>query len=281
MPMLLMVNGVEIAESRIVGEADRLRADYVGYVTRNGGEASEVQLREWAEENLIEEELFRQEAAATQPEPTDARAGQWVAEHQEAYAALPEGERLARAKSDLRVRRLEKELRKRVAPVSEAQVRGEYDAHPEQFAIPEQLRLSHICRLIDPRLRSKATGYLELLKIRTDLASGSLTWFEALEASDTYQEDRGLFESVARGDLPTEFEEHLFGLKPGQVSDVLDLGGSSLHLFRVLAVEPPSQMAFEAVLERLGQALFEQACQEAVEGALDALKARAVIRREG
>jgi hypothetical protein len=278
--MALTVNGVAVAEERVAKEMDRLREDYVAYVRGNGGEASEAQLREWAEENLVESELFRQEAAATQPEPSDARASQWLAGHVGYYEAFPEGERLARAKDDLRVRRLEKEIRKGVSTSSEEDVRREYDAHPDLYMTPETLRVSHICRLIGPGGSTKASGYLELLRLRTDLANGLLNWFEALEASDTFQQDRGLFDSVARGDLPPEVEERLFALAPGQVSDVLELGGRSLHLFRLLAVDPPAKVPFESIRERLGRGLFERAYQEAMERIFDALKEKAVIRRE-
>ncbi len=278
--MGLTVNGVVVAEGRVAGEMDRLREDYVAYVSGNGGEASETQLREWAEENLIEAELLRQEAAATQPEPSEARASQWLSEHAEFYAAFPEGERLARAKDDMRVRRLEKEIRKGVPKLGGDEVRREYDAQPEMYVSPETLRVSHICRVVGPGGSTKASGYLELLRVKTDLASGLLNWFEALEASDTYREDRGLFDSVARGDLPAEVEEKLFALAPGQVSDVLELGGRSLHLFRVLAIDPPAKVPFESIRERLGHVLFESRYQEALEATLDALKAKAAIRRE-
>lgn len=278
--MGLTVNGVAIAEDVVVKEMDRLREDYVAYVSGNGGESSETQLREWAEENLIEAELFRQEAAVTQPEPSDERANRWLAEHADFYATVPAGERLARAKDDLRVRRFEKEIRKGVSRLGEAEVRREYDAHPEQYMTPETFRVSHICRLIGPGGTTKPSGYLELLRLKTDLANGQINWFEALEASDTYSEDRGLFDSVARGDLPPEVEEPLFALAPGQVSDVLELGGRSLHLFRVLAKDPPAKVPFDSVRERLGHMLFERAYQESVEKVFDALKAKAVIRRE-
>jgi parvulin-like peptidyl-prolyl isomerase len=278
--MAVTVNGVLIAEALVVSEMERLRADYVAYVTQNGGEASEVQLREWAEENLIEAELLRQEAAATQPEPSEERARKWLAEHESHYAQVPEAELVARAKDDLRVRRLEKEMRKRVPKPSESEVRREYDAHAERYVTPERLRVSHICRLIGPGGSTKAAGYLELLRIKTDLASGALSWYEAIEASDTYQEDRGMFGALARGELTKEVDETLFALAQGQVSDVVELGGASLHLFRVLAVEPPAAVPFESVREGLGLSMFEQAYQSSLETLFDALRAKAEVRRE-
>lgn len=120
---------------------------------------------------------------------------------------------------------------------------------------------------------------MQLLRLKTDLSSHELNWFDALAASDTYSRDYGMFAAVGRGDLPPEVEEKLFGLEPGAVSDVLELDGRSLHLFRLLAKDPPGKISFQDVRERLRGALFERAYQDGLEKAFDALKAKAVIRR--
>ena len=277
--MGLTVNGVGVAEERIVEEMARLREDYVAYVQANGGASSEAQLREWAEENLIESELFRQEALATQPEPSDARARQNIESCPDFYDQVPEGERLVRSKEALRVRALEKELRKHVPRVSDDELRREYDAHPELFVTSEALRLSHICRLIGPGGLPRSEAYVELLRMKADLANHQLSWVEALAASDTYQQDYGMFGPVSRGSLPAEAEEVLFALELGGVSDVLELDGRSMHLFRLLAKDPPGRVGFTEIQDRLRQILFERAYQEALEKRFDALKAQAVIRR--
>ncbi len=277
--MVLTVNGVIIGEEQIVGEMDRIREEYTSYVRDHGGEASEEQLREWAEENLIEIELLRQQAVATQPEPSAERVEQWIKDHAEYYGSIPEGERLARAKDDMRVRRLEKEIRKTVPKAGEEEVRRDYERNQELYITPETLRVSHICRLIGPGIGSKASGYLELLRLKTDLANGVLGWFEAVEASDTYEEDRGFFQFVTRGDLPAAVEERLFALKPGEVSDVIELDEYSLHLFRVLAIDPPASIPFESIRERLKVILFERAYREALEQFIDNLKEKASIER--
>ena len=278
--MTVYVNGVAITDEQVSGEMDRIRADYLGYMGRNGGEASESHLREWAEENLIEDELLRQEAVATQPVPSDERAARWVAEHAERYEAFPEGERLARAKDEMRIRRFEKELRKRVPQASEEDARREYDANADLYVAPEVLRLSHICRLTGSGWATNADGYLDLLRIKADLASGQMGWFEAVKLSDTYEKDGGMFDPVIRGEMPAEIEEKLFALKTGEVSDVMDLGGRSLHVFRALAFGAPEKVPFEAIRERIPRILFERAYLEALEKTFDDLKAKAAIRRE-
>lgn len=276
--MALTVNGVEISEAKIQDEMTRLRPEYEAYVRANGGEPNETQLREWAEEDVIEEALFRQAAIATQPVPSDERAQQLVDDTPGLFESVPQEERLACSKATLQQRRLMKEIRKGVKPVDEAEIRAYYDAHAELFEVPESLRLSHICRFVEPG--NKADAFLELLRIKTDVGSFRLNWVEAVETcSDAFSRDHGLFEPVSRGDLPTEVEEKLFALKPGEVSDVLELGGRTLHLFKLLVKEPPRKLDLQEVRGRLSEVLFEEACREALEVKFDALRAAAVIQR--
>ena len=112
--MGLTVNGVAVTEEKIAEEMARLRGGYEAYVRQNGGEPGEAELREWAEEDLIEAELFRQEAAAKYSGPSDERAQQHIKESPEVYDKIPEGERLAHGKEALRARALMKEIRKGV-----------------------------------------------------------------------------------------------------------------------------------------------------------------------
>jgi parvulin-like peptidyl-prolyl isomerase len=277
--MGLTVNGVVVAEERIAEEVARLRPEYEAYVRANGGEPSETQLREWAEEDVIEEALFRQEAAASQPVPSDERARQFMDDYADQFNDVPPEERLARSKAALQQRRLIKEIRKGVKQPDEAKLQAYYDAHAELFMVPETLRLSHISRFMQPG--DKADAFLELLRIKADVAGFRLNWVEAVETcSDSFSKDNGLFEPVSRGDLPAEIEAKLFALKPGEVSDVIELGGRSLHLFKLLVKEPPQKLELKDIKERLSEVLFEEACQEAMNAKFDALKAAAVIQRE-
>ncbi len=277
--MGLTVNGVVIAPEKVQDEMTRLRPEYEAYVRSNGGEPDEAQLREWAEEDVIEELLFRQEAAATQPVPSDERAQQFLDDYADLFKDVPQEERLARSKAALQQRRLMKELRKGVKQPGEAEVRAYYDAHPEAFMVPESLRLSHICRFVEPG--NKADAFLELLRIKADVDGFRLNWVEAVETcSDAFARDHGMFDPVSRGDFPPEIEAKLFALKPGEVSDVVELGGRTLHLFKLLVKEPPQKLDLIDVQERVSEGLFEEACREALDAKFDALKASAVIQRE-
>lgn len=274
--MAVTVDGGEILEKEIQAEMARLRPEYGDYMRREGGEPSDTQLREWAIEDLIEERLFQKAAVASQPVPSDERVHQELEVHAEAYQELPEPERFGRARTALQQRRLMREIRKGVKPPAEAEVLAYYEAHPELFVAPESLRLSHICRYVDAGRR--AAAFLDLLRVKADLEHGNIAWIEAVEAcSDSFQRDSGLFATVARNELPAEIEEKLFALKPGEVSDVIDFGEQTIHLFRVLARMEPEKVSFASVKEHLTGVLFEQACQDALNAKFDELKTAAVI----
>ena len=279
--MGLTVNGAAITEEKIAEEMARLRDSYGKYVRENGGEPGEAELREWAEEDLIEAELFRQEAAEKYPEPSDERAQQHIKELPEVYGKLPEADRLAHSKEALRARALMKAVRKGVPQPGEEEVRRYFDEHPDVFIVPETLRLSHICRFVRPDGVGKSDLFLDLLRMKSDISNFRMNWMEAVETcSDSFRNDYGVFEPVSEGDLPPDVERKLFALEPGEVSDVVELDGRSLHLFRLLAKEPPQPMAFKDVKETITTMLFDLACQSALEAKFDALKAAAVIQRQ-
>jgi len=278
--MTTTVNGMAVAEDKIAEEVGRMRENYEAYVRENGGEPGEAELREWAEENLIEAELFRQEAAARFPEPSDARAQQFIRENADAFEAVPEAERLMQSKDALRARALMKEIRKGVVHPDADEVRRYYDENPEEFVMPEVLRLSHICRIIGVG-GSKAELFLDLLRLKSEIDNYQIPWVEAVEQySDTFERDRGVFEPVSRGEFPQDIEDKLFALEPGTVSDVIEFGERTLHLFKLLAKDPPAPMPFKEFRDSIASMLFNRKCQTALEAFYDALKAKAVIRRE-
>jgi hypothetical protein len=278
--MAVTVDGVEIPENEIQTEMAQLRLEYAAYVRRQGGEPDEGQLREWAVENLIEAFLFRREAVASQPAPSDDRVRQELETHASAYENIPEGERQDRARVALQQRRLMREIRKGVKPPGDAEIRAFYDSDDEVFMAPVSLRLSHICRVITTP-DSRPSAFLDLLRVKADVEQGRMTWIEAVEAhSDTGEQDRGMFDTVVRGELPEECEASLFALKPGELSEVVDFKKQTLHLFKVLVRFEPEKMPFASVKEHLKSVLFDQVCQDAVSVRFDALKAAVVIVRD-
>ncbi|MDX9867125.1 MAG: peptidylprolyl isomerase [Kiritimatiellia bacterium] len=278
--MKLIVNGTEIPEEAVTREVERLRHGYEEYVRANGGEPDEAQLRDWAVEGLVENEVVRQEARATQPIPSEARIRQELTQYADAYSSYPETERIPRAREGLQVRRYLKEIRKGVTAPDEAAAKAYFDAHAELFTVSEGLRLEHVCRFVD--LVSRPSIFMSLLQLKSDVEAGRVDWRdEALPLySETYARDGGAFAVVTRGELPEAIERDLFALQPGQWSEVVDFGEGMLHLFKVTERLPSRALSFEEVRETVIRSLHQAAAEEAAYARIDELKTKAAIVRE-
>jgi hypothetical protein len=277
--MAITVNGVEISDDAVAQEVVRLQADYERYVTENGGEPDDAQLREWAQENLIEKELLTQEALRSQEEPDARKVDLWLQENGAAFdETLCDADKRALCVKDLKIRALVKSVRKGVPPPSEEDLRTQYEANIARFTVPESIRLSHICRVPSAGF-DRSQAYLELLTLKQRIDKHEIPWVEALQESDTYREDFGSFDTVVRGMLPLDLEEKLFALERGEVSDVMELTGiGSIHLFKILLRREPEVLPFEEVREDLVSLLFHEDAENALNSLIDKLKELADIR---
>ncbi len=278
--MAVTVNGVEIPDEAVAREVTRLQSDYERYVTNNGGEPDDAQLREWALENLIEKELLTQEARRSQEEPDARKVDAYLEENGAAFdATLSDAEKRALCVTDIKIRALVKSVRKGVPPPSEEDLRSQYQDNIERFTVPESIRVSHICRVPAPGF-DKSQAYLDLLTLKQKIDNHQTHWMEALPESDTYREDFGTFDTVMRGMLPLEVEEKLFALERGEVSDVIELAHTgSIHLFKILLRREPEVLPFDDVRDDLVSLLFHEAAENALNTLIDKIKESADIRK--
>ena len=277
--MEVRVNGSEISADAVDQEMERLSVDYERYVTENGGEPDQKQLREWAVENLIEKELLKQEALRTQADPDDSKIDLWLKENSDVFGEeLPDQEKRSRCVEDIKIRALVKSVRKSVQRPSVAEMQSEYDNHLERFTVPESLRLSHVCRVLGQDV-DKSQVYIDLLDLKQKVEDFELHWVEATQLSDSYREDYGMFDNVMRGMLPGDIEEKIFSLERGQISDVIELNGSTIHIFKVLVKSEPRQIPFEDVSQELSSMMFNEAAESALNEMIDGLKEKADISK--
>ncbi|MFO7936920.1 MAG: peptidylprolyl isomerase [Kiritimatiellia bacterium] len=273
------VNGVEIFEEAVEAEFERLKPDYERYVAENGAEPDENQLRDWALENLIEKELLTQEAQRTQEEPAEDKLMEYMARN---AALLDEGlsdeEKCAVCVRDLKIRTLVKSVRKNVSPPSEDEMRREYEKKTEFFTRPEALKLSHISRVPQPGFE-KSQAFMDLLSLRKKIENSELSWADALRQSDTYSHDFGMFDVLIRGILSPETDEKLFSLESGDVSDVIELEGGTLHIFKIMDRHDSELLPFENVRDDISTMLFNETAERALNDMIDGLKSNADIAR--
>lgn len=139
------------------------------------------------------------------------------------------------------------------APDFEKLARERYDANPEQFVEPEQVRASHILiALQEGRNRDQALARAQDVRKR---ALDGTTPFEdlAAEFSDdpsvkTNHGDLGFF---ARDRMVKPFADAAFAMKtPGQISDVVETQ-YGFHIIRYSDRRPERKLPFDEVKARL------------------------------
>ena len=284
--MALKVNGEEIQDALIQEEADRLRAHYQSVFPDQSAEEQEKQLWEWSKENVIERILLQQYAK------NDARP---VAseEIEKAFAELIEQEGgedeffknaditrddIPRIKADLelqiRLDRLINDLTAKLEPSTDEEARKYYQQNKAQFITSEHVHAAHIVVDVDENT-SDEDAHKKILAAQKDLQAGKN--FE--ELANTYSScpgdgvDLGFF---PRGQMVQSFEDVVFAMKPGEISDIIKTE-FGYHIAKVYEKRPPRAVLFDRVKEQILQYLHDEKRNKAVEDFIDQLREKAVI----
>ena len=145
--------------------------------------------------------------------------------------------------------------------VDDGEITRYYEAHPQEFARPERVRLRQI--LTEDRAAAEAA--------RREIVAGAPFEDVARRLSSGPRADSGGYQGeLARGDLPPSFADLIFSLKPGEVSPVVP-AEYGFHLFQVIEREPaqrvPLAAAREEILARLRQQNADRLLRSLVQAA--------------
>lgn len=138
--------------------------------------------------------------------------------------------------------------RARLETISDAELRAEYDAHPERFRRPAVVRVS---QLLLPT-KEKADEALRRLANGSDWSQVSRELSAAPNAAQG-----GSLGLLSRSDLPREFERVIWELGPGATSHALATS-HGFHVFRVEERLEDKTIPFEEAAAGLHLALAEQ-----------------------
>lgn len=274
--MAASVNGVPIDENEVTAEFDRLKPHYDEHVRADNDDASDEQLMEWARENVIERMLIRQ--AAEKEPPVDPE------EVDTAYASLkdqvddaPEDEVKHDLELNMKIERLVNRIQDEVPDIGEEQCRQWYEEHRDQFQVPEQVRARHIVKHVDG-LHPREEAYAAIQEVKMQLDQGADFEELAREHSDCADEggDLGYF---PRGQMVEEFEDVVFTMAEGDVSDIF-LTQFGYHIAKLEDRVEAGPVPFEEVGDRIADRLAEEARQDALNLYVDQLKEEAEIVRE-
>ncbi|HNY27206.1 MAG TPA: peptidylprolyl isomerase [Candidatus Sumerlaeota bacterium] len=284
--MSLYVNGEPLDEIEITREAERLRPYYEEVFHEQPAEAQEQQLLEWARENVIERVLLQQ-AAVRDPEPLEDAAveeayqtllqdhggrEQFYQHHELALEKEPE------VKDDIRRHMLLKLKLDKIATEAVEPGSGDaqryYEEHRDEFVVPETVHAAHIIKQVRPGQDPKAVEE-ELLQVLKKIRNNADFTEMAQQHSDCPDGggDLGFF---PRGQMVESFEEVVFNLEPGGVSNVFrtEFG---LHIAKVFEKRESELRPFEYVEESIQDRLREEANQEAIERFIDGEREKATL----
>jgi peptidyl-prolyl cis-trans isomerase C len=201
-----------------IGERMITLADLKRYLERNAG-TELAQLTPEVASALLDqyvEEVVLSEYAATHgvEVPADKIA---TAVRNDAGATVVE------KRDEMRREKLVTDMSTDVPQPSDDEIRAYYEQHPDEFKSPEEVRVRQIL-VHDESLANE---------IAKKLKAGEA--FEALSSEHSVAANAkkgGEIGYLSRGELPKMFEEEIFALKPGAISNVIPTDGG-FHIFKV------------------------------------------------
>jgi parvulin-like peptidyl-prolyl isomerase len=255
----LLVNGEAVEEAAIRLEAAAVLKLIAERMPEEDPLVLRTRAREWAEENLIEAALLRQEALSD-PEPVQTPPGC----SQE-------------AEIQLRIERLVSRTKSQAARPRHKDIVAFYLKNRDAFFEPEKIRAAHIVRNVDER-NSETSARAAIERARDELAQGRPFSEIADEMSDCPGQggDLGFF---GRGDMVPAFEDVVFRLASNEVSGIFR-SEFGFHIATVLQRRAAGIRTLEDVHDRIEEHLWEEKKQKRLHQYVDHLRARAVIRRE-
>jgi len=162
----------------------------------------------------------------------------------------------AGVKKNLRSRKLvEREIDSKIK-VGEKEVKQFYKENSDQFKWPERVRAMQIMvedETTAERVRKKLTGGGDFGKIAREYSQSP----DSMVGGDL-----GFF---GRGQMPPEFEEAVFDLKEGEISNVIE-SIYGFHLFKVVKKEKPRVMKYKEARDRIRQLLLERKREKEFKG---------------
>ena len=223
-----------------VGDRMLTLADYKRYVERNTGTDLSQMSPEVASavlDQYVEEVMLAEYAAAHGIEvPAEKIA---TAVRNEAGSTVIE------KRDEMRRQKLISDIAGSVPAPSDAEVADYYNQHPGDFRSGEELHVRQIL-VHDENLADDIVAKLKKGASFEDLSSQYSLAPNAKKGGDIGY--------VSRGELPKTFEDEIFSLKPGAISNVIRTE-SSFHIFKVDERRPPGaidlQTAAPVIRERL------------------------------
>ena len=282
--MAIIVNGERIEDQEVRDEAERLRPSYEQAFAEEEAQTREARLMDWSKENVIERVLLRQEAKSNGEDIPAAEVEAALATLKKQYEKPEELCKEFNADSEEKVKEmieLQMKVERKIGSVyaaapkpSEQEIHAYYEQNQGQFTSGEQLRVAHIVKYVNWQT-DEATALEAVTQAHSEVKAG--TPFEAVVDKYTDCADSGGdLGYVARGQMVEEFEDVVFNLDIGQVSDVFRTR-FGFHIAKVYDRRPPAVAPLKEVKQQITEQIAEQKKEQALGDYLDELRSEATV----
>ena len=164
--------------------------------------------------------------------------------------------------------------------VADQDVRKYYDNNPEKFKAPEEVKASHILIKFDPKKADEAKkndARTALEGVKDRLKNGEDFAKVAKEVSEgPSSKSGGDLGFITRGQMVKPFEDAVFALQPGEISDIITTQ-FGYHVIKVFERKPEKTISFEEVKSRLVNQMKQKKAQKEIMAYIQQLKENAKI----
>jgi len=157
-------------------------------------------------------------------------------------------------RDEMRRQKLIMSLNADVPEPTDAEIHDEYDKHPTEFKSGEEVHVRQIL-VHDENLANQIVERLRKGEHFEDLSSQYSLAPNAKKGGDIGY--------VSRGELPKMFEDVIFALKQGQISNVIRTD-SSFHVFRIDDRRGPGTVDLQTAAPVIRQRLHEEAVRDRI-----------------
>lgn len=284
------VNGVDITRTELErAKKIILSRNQMGHAAMN--EEMSKKVEEAALNQIIAKELLYQEGKKLEIKDLDKKVQEKVTEHKARFKSQADYEK-ALKEMDMTEKEVEIFTREDMVignlietkivantKVTDDEARKFYNDNKDKFRREESVRASHILVGADQnaspedkkKAREKAAALLKQLKGGADFAE--LAKKESSCPSSAQGGDLGVF---GKGQMVPEFEKAAFGLKPGEMSDVVETQ-FGYHIIKLAEKKDAETVPFEEAKGRITQFLTQQKVQKGIGDYVEELKKKGKV----
>ncbi len=288
---MIKVNGKPVPQSAIDYELGRLIQLYSQYLPEGQIRRQMDVLRERAKKQAIGARLLFDEAERLQIEVSEKELDERIAQYEEQsggkerFAALLKKQNINPVEfreQTRRGRRVDKLIELHTANLpdpTEEEMRAHFEAHRDEYTKGEQAQAQHI--LISPKDKTeaaKAAALAAIQDLKRRVESGED--FSALAAAHSDcpsgKQAGGSLGWFGRGAMVPEFDEAVFSMKDGEVSDIVETQ-FGYHIIKKVAHIDAEAPDFEEARDKVRDFLRHARRGEALKAYVDELREKATI----